>query len=238
MEEPTRLLNETGTPLEKALLEEGRAYVPPEALRAHTLAALGISGVAGIATGGALAWFAAKSWITKMLLVFSAATMMVAIPVAYVVFGPAHQSSTASTVYVAAPAAPPIAETPPATEAPTIAPTEALPTGAPSTIPSSPSRAGGNSSVLRAELAALDAVRSTMVANPQGALTFLDAYFRAFPHGRLRIEAEVLRIDSLAKAGRTDEARKSAKDFLQHHPNSLLAARVQAYAGRDRPAPR
>jgi hypothetical protein len=80
-------------------------------------------------------------------------------------------------------------------------------------------------------VAALDAVRSTLANDdPKGALSFLAAYFRTFPRGRLRYEAEVLRIDALAKAGRSDTAKRHARELLRRHPNSVLAARVRPYA--------
>ena len=57
----------------------------------------------------------------------------------------------------------------------------------------------------------------------------LDAYDRRFPAGRLQIEAEVLRIDALAKIGRKDAARQHAEAFLRRYPNSVLATRVRAH---------
>ena len=57
----------------------------------------------------------------------------------------------------------------------------------------------------------------------------LDAYDRRFPGGRLQIEAEVLRIDALAKLGRKEAARQRAEAFLRRYPNSVLATRVRAH---------
>jgi len=112
-----------------------------------------------------------------------------------------------------------------------------MPLPAVSSTAPAPARAGAGtgtaSSSLRAELAALDAARSTLASgNSVGALSFLDAYFRTFPRGRLHPEAEVLRIDALAKGGRMDDARRYAQEFLRRHPSSVLAARVQTIAGR------
>ena len=85
---------------------------------------------------------------------------------------------------------------------------------------------------LTAELAALDAARAALShSDPAGALSALDGYNRNFPHGRLRIEAEVLRIGALAKSGQTEVARKRAEAFLRLHPDSVLASRVRSYAG-------
>jgi len=229
MDEPNRLFDQTGSALERALLREGRSYQGSNDLRAKTLAALGLAGSAGLATGGALAWFSAKTWGTKVLMSISAATVLVGIPVGYYRLHP-HPSP--------APALRPAEITAPATK-PTIPEVHALqaeaPLPAPVVIPTAPARpAPGNtttSSALRAELAALDAARSTLASGDSvGALSFLDAYFRTFRRGRLHPEAEVLRIDALAKGGHMDDARRYAQEFLRRHPNSVLAARVQTYA--------
>jgi len=96
-----------------------------------------------------------------------------------------------------------------------------------------PAGIGTAGSALRAEVAALDAVRSALAnGDSVGALFFLDAYFRTYPRGRLNPEAEVLRIESLARGGRNSTARTYAKEFLRRHPNSVFAARVQFVAGR------
>jgi outer membrane protein assembly factor BamD (BamD/ComL family) len=85
---------------------------------------------------------------------------------------------------------------------------------------------------LRAELEALDTVRSTLGRGDFfGALSLLDAYFQKFHHGRLQLEAEILRIDALAKCGQTTAARSYAKEFLRRHPTSVHAARLQSIVG-------
>ena len=230
MDDPERMLDQTGSALERALLREGRAYLGPENLRSKTLAAMGLAGTAGLATGGALAWFSAKTWGTKLLLTISAASVLVGIPVGYFALrphptpAPTLRPAEVAAPVVHSPAARPVqAETP-------------LPSPVVTTTVPAPARAaagtGTASSSLRAELAALDAARSTLASgNAVGALSFLDAYFRTFPRGRLHPEAEVLRIDALAKGGRMDDARKYAQEFLRRHPSSVLAARVQPFAG-------
>ena len=83
---------------------------------------------------------------------------------------------------------------------------------------------------LTRELATLDRARLTLASgDARGALGQLDAHQRNFPRGRLALEAEVLRIDALAKVGRTTEARVHAQTFLRLHPNSVLATRVRAH---------
>jgi hypothetical protein len=85
---------------------------------------------------------------------------------------------------------------------------------------------------LREELAALDAARAALAGgDPAGALSGLDAYARAYPGGRLALEAEILRIEALAQGGRGDLARQRAEAFLRRHPKSVLAARARGYLG-------
>lgn len=65
--------------------------------------------------------------------------------------------------------------------------------------------------------------------DPNGALAKLDDYARAYPRGRLVLEAEVVRIDALSRAGQRNQAKKRAEAFLRRHPNSVLAARVRGF---------
>jgi TolA-binding protein len=85
-------------------------------------------------------------------------------------------------------------------------------------------------SALTAELGALDEARSRLASgDASGALAKLDEYSRTYPRGRLVLEAEVLRIDALAKSGQQGAANKRAEQFLKRHPNSVLASRVRTY---------
>jgi hypothetical protein len=237
MDEPDRMFDQPSSSFERALLHEGRSYRGPAELRAHTLAALGLAGSAGLATGGLLAWLAARTWTTKLLLAMSGLTLMVAIPVSYFLLGQDSEPARLAPPRPAAvpPPSPTATPTPPAqVEAPAPVATPAPALAAPIPPPASSARpSAGASSALRAELAALDAVRSTLANDDAaGALSFLDAYFRTFPRGRLHLEAEVLRIDALAKSGRLDAAKRYAQEFLKRNPNSVLTARVQPFSSR------
>jgi TolA-binding protein len=107
-----------------------------------------------------------------------------------------------------------------------------VPSAAPTLSAVAP-RSEQKSAPLSAELSALDAARSSLVAgDPTTALSALDAYSRKFPRGRLSLEAEVLRIDALAKSGQTAAARQRASAFIRRHPDSVLATRVRAFAGQ------
>lgn len=52
-------------------------------------------------------------------------------------------------------------------------------------------------------------------------------YFKTFGRGRLRLEAQMLRIEALARGGQSAAARAEAKEFLRRNPRSVHAARLQ-----------
>jgi hypothetical protein len=86
------------------------------------------------------------------------------------------------------------------------------------------------SPALADELAALDRARTALASgDSRRALTLLEGYGRSYPRGRLQLEAEVLRIDALARAGQREAARRRAEAFLRRQPNSVLASRVRSY---------
>ena len=106
-------------------------------------------------------------------------------------------------------------------------------TGATNDAPAHAARAAARPSVTLAhELSSIDAARGMLArGDAVGALARLDAYGRTYPHGRLSLEAEVLRIDALDVSGHRDAARGRAEAFLQRHPHSVLAARVRTRLG-------
>lgn len=226
MDEPERLFNR-GSSLERDLISEGRAYTGAADLRFRTLTALGLASSAGLTAAG-LAWLARKSLATKLFLAMSTITVIAGLPAGYSilrrvappnVLPPPLPSESPKEVPLPLPTT---------TEAPGPAAQPAPPVEAPPRARASATKA---SSALRAELAALDAVRSTLANDDAaGALSFLAAYFRTFPRGHLHLEAEVLRIDALAQGGHRSLARQYAQDFLRRHPNGVLTARVQSYA--------
>ncbi len=231
MNEPTRLRHEPHSPLERSLLEAGRSYEASDATRRRVLSALGVAGVTASTSAAAstLAKASLAKWALAVLVVGGGALTaahylappraLVAPPARVAV---AHRASTALAP------SPPVAEAERAPAAPSAA---SAPT-APSTPRVEP-RPSASAAPLSAELSALDAARASLSSgNPGAALAALDAYARAFPHGKLAIEAEVLRIDALAKSGQTAAARKRAEAFIKRHPDSVLASRVQSSVGR------
>ena len=257
MTEPTRLLSKPESELERALLNAGRSYTGSSSTRAKTLLALGLTGATTSVAPSAAATSplpkAALSKVAIAVLVIGAA----AVPV-WRYFNHANGTHTAppplnagrvsqapsATVEPATLSPAPATELPPASDPPAIAPPAAAPSAAAENAGARPpnnARSPGaaraeakpaSAPALAAELAALDAARSSLShSDPSAALAALDGYSRDFPHGRLKMEAEVLRIGALAKSGQTDAARKRAEAFLRHHPDSVLASRVRSYAG-------
>jgi hypothetical protein len=229
MKDLPRLRDERGSALEHALLGAGSSPVASDETRAKTMAALGLAGsatlIAGAAAAGPVTTLAKLGW-AKLLLGVSIVGAAAAVPAGYyyarhqaaAVAAPAHRVAAVAEREVAAPiaAAPAIAIAPEPAARPAAA------------LSAHPVRAKGT---LVHELAALDAARATLVGgDARSALALLDIYDDRFPHGNLELEAEVLRIDALAKSGRREAARQRAQAFLRRHPQSVLAARVRADA--------
>jgi len=232
MTELRRLLDESDNATEKALLHAGRSYRSGRETRAKTLAALGIASSTAVvvASGSASASLPFKLTGAKLLIAVSAVGAVSLAPVAYRSFYKSHGTPPAVTapaarsapVHVAAPVvtAPPVVE----------APANSSVVTADQRPPARPAARVAEPVSLAQELAALDAARATMArGDSQGALLLLDGYAKTCPQGRLRLEAELLRIDALAKSGQTQAAKKRAEAFLRHHPGSVLAARARSY---------
>jgi hypothetical protein len=62
------------------------------------------------------------------------------------------------------------------------------------------------------------------------ALVLVAEHGRRFPNGRLAEEREALRVRSLARAGRADEARRALSSFAKRFPHSVLLPRLQEAA--------
>jgi len=234
MNEPRRLLHDNPTGLERELLTAGTSYRSSAAARQKTLAALGLVGTAAASAGVASA---SSSVLQKLgwlkALTLSTVGVAVLAPIGWVAWkeldAPAEKP-----VAAVVPAAPRVA---PAAEAPLPAPAPQPPSEAsPSEMPAPRVDArAASSGALSAELGVLDVARSKLGAgDARGALGVLDEYSRKYPRGRLGLEAEVLRIDALSRAGETATAKKRAEAFLKRHPKSVLAQRVRRYLDEPR----
>ncbi len=239
MREPTRLRDEGASALERALLDAGRSYRSSGTARAKTLAALGVAGSATLLAGtaqavplGTVAKVAGKLTWGKLLAAISIVGAAAAVPVGYFAWQrhhPANHAGSVPAVIVARPIEP---------EPPQVAPALTGHALEAQGMENGPAGAAGAAHLARPavtlahELSSLDAARGSLArGDATGALARLDAYGRAYPHGRLGLEAEVLRIDALDQSGRSDAARARAEAFLQHHPHSVLAARVRTRLG-------
>ena len=246
MKDPPRLVEDNPSALERALLDAGTAYRCSAASRAKTLSSLGIAGTAALSAStvgyvGA-SWLAKIGW-TKMLLGVSAIGAMTAVPLSYQAWQ-RHKVQPSNAFQAMNPIATPQAQREPS---PVVSPVVA---GEESAANSNPNAADSDTNVksttaqrteakldspassLAEELASLDSARALLArGDSAGALVRLDAHSRAYPKGRLQLEAEVLRIDALTKNGQTSLAKKRAEAFLRKHPNSVLASRVRTLLG-------
>ena len=234
MNEPRRLLEDNPTGLERDLLTAGASYRSSNSARQKTLAALGlVAGTAAVTTSVAAASASAleKASLLK-LLTFSGVGVAVLAPVGYYAWQKLEPPVEKPLPNVVAPAAPA-----PRPAEPLAAPAPVLPTEVTETPDIAPPKVDARSAsgALTAELGVLDMARSKLAAgDARGALGVLDEYARTYPRGRLGLEAEVLRIDALARAGETGAAKKRAEAFVKRHPKSVLAPRVRRYLDEPR----
>ncbi|MDP1920618.1 MAG: hypothetical protein Q8L14_30525 [Myxococcales bacterium] len=81
---------------------------------------------------------------------------------------------------------------------------------------------------LMAELALLDAARTTLAENdPTKALATLSKYDATFPRGTMRTDAQLLRLETLLKAGRRAEAETLGKKLSSATDSELVRERVR-----------
>ncbi len=248
MTEPKRLLEASPNELTRAVLRAGKSYQASSNARRTTLAALGVAGSSALFAKSAAASTTFKQWIVGGLLggaVIGAGAVGVTLleePSADV--APAAGAPGLSNP--AAPAAPPLAASPPSEPPPALQqpaapeplPPALEPSNAPAPAAAPPSRSPpaaaepNSNNSLAAELEALDSARRALSAGNGGqALQLLDAHGRRFPRGRLRLEAEVLRIEALMQTGQRAAASARAKAFVKRYPNSVFVSRVQRFAG-------
>jgi hypothetical protein len=131
---------------------------------------------------------------------------------------------------VAPPALPPVSASPPPPPPPA-EPAPAVELPAPP-APLTPAPAI-NARRLAAEVAVLDRARAALRRGDTGAATTaLDEHAREFADGALVAEAELVRIETLIRAGDAGAARRRARDFLARFPQSPLARRLRSLVDR------
>jgi hypothetical protein len=242
MKEPRRLLDDSSSALERALLDAGVSYRCSADTRVKTMAALGLAGSAALTAStlgvASTSWFAKIGWL-KLLLGVSAVGAVSAVPLGYRAWQRHHPQpivNEVSQVGAGLKGSEPVAQVKAVADSDSlrqeIAPISESSEGVSNSKASASSKADAPVPGLAEELAALDAARSLLTrGDSTAALVRLDAYNRTYPKGRLRLEAEVLRIDALNKNGQSVLAKKRAEAFLLKYPNSVLASRVRTLLG-------
>jgi hypothetical protein len=233
MSDPTRLLSEGASEFEQELLGSWHDEQPSDRARRRALALAGAgaavtvtastTATAAVAPKATLAVVTAK-WLGMGVLA-GLATSAVALEVA-----PGAPVTTRETTSERAPTPPVRAPGPVAAPMPLKlaepAPSAASP-GTPRPVPA-PTLHG----TLGPETAALDQARGALKAgDPAKTLGLVARYQREFPGGVLAQEAAVLRIDALAQQGNRRAAAAEARRFLNAHPHSPHAERLQILAG-------
>ena len=244
MGEPRRLLEDGPSALERALLHSGMSYRCSADSRLRTMAAVGLAGSTALTAAAAgiagTSWLAKIGWV-KLTLGVSVLGALTAVPLGYL----AWQRHSVPAAALTVPQPKPDVDEPKVIGAPeAMAPTDAplgdatTSTDAVATAKLGPgTRAEAKSELpqssgLAGELAALDAARALLSkGDPSGALARLDSYNRSYPRGRLKLEAEVLRINALNRSGQVVLARQHGEAFLRKYPNSILASRVRSLLG-------
>jgi len=87
------------------------------------------------------------------------------------------------------------------------------------------------------ELGSMQRARSALSrGDATGALAELDRFAKGPGWRQLAVEASLLRIEALARAGRNDEARNLARRFVERHPNNPLVDRARTFASPPAPS--
>jgi TolA-binding protein len=85
---------------------------------------------------------------------------------------------------------------------------------------------------LAEEVTSLQAARAALAAGEaEKAIALLDGHQRRFPQGALRVEAEMVRIEALARAGDARGAASRARRFAEEHPDTPYSRRARAMVG-------
>ena len=242
---PHQLRAVGATDLERRLLDAAARELPSVELTRKMQQALGLSIAAGAVTATATAvakssgaGAAASAGATAPSFAWPAISVgVIALAVTGAVVG---VRSTANHHAAGKPLAAVVAPAP----APAIAPPPALAqaAGAPAAGVAPPAGLGGRMarasarhhaalaatpSDLRAEIALVDAVRTSVAGGADDrALTLLHRYEASYPRGTFRPEAAALRIEALDHLGHGAQARALAQKFVTAHPDSPLAERV------------
>jgi hypothetical protein len=120
-----------------------------------------------------------------------------------------------------------------------IAPSEVVPAASVDSLPNvaaslapQRSRAVSSAADLRDQIALVDAARAALsVGAGDRTLDLLRQYQNKYPSGSFRPEVAALKIEALAKLGRSAEARALGERFVADHRGTPLADRVARIVG-------
>jgi hypothetical protein len=236
-----RMRDGSATDFERRLLDAVANEKPSPELRQRMAVALGVppgGPPAGSSTGGstppAPAGFSAGSGSTGLLPWIAASALGLVVSGAVVGTwvwrdSPSEGRTSASVPTQRSGMAPASTEVAPA-----------FPSSPPADIATpAPLRRGRASSPpndLREQIALVDAARASLAAGAgERALDLLREYRDRYPSGGFRPEAAALRIEALAKLGRSTEARALAERFIAEFGRGPLADRVARAAGLGQP---
>lgn len=93
--------------------------------------------------------------------------------------------------------------------------------------PPKPRRPVDEPDLLAKEVALLDAARAALSNDPQSTLSILEQHRRDFPKGALRVEADLVRIEALLRAGDRRRAEQIASRLIKTDPTGPVAARAR-----------
>lgn len=240
-----RLIDEVDSDFARSVLSSGRSLPPNPNRKKQVLAALGVGAV--IATTHKVSWAAISTW-QKLALVGGVACVGAGGALTYGYLTEPTTSSASSGKDVPAIEAtrfdsPSPLEVAAEPEVPAAPSAEVMDEAAEQPvavrsqvneriIPAAQKTAEG--STVKAELALLEQARSSLNAsNPNAALQTLRRYAERYPRGSMRLEAEVLRVEALAAAGRTSEAARLAERLLSRNPKSVVAARLRRFTSKE-----
>jgi hypothetical protein len=212
----------------EAVIEQGRQIPPaPDVVRARLLARARAAFAASVASPHVIPALSTTTVWRGRRIAVAASVLLVFVAAAA---GAAFHARIASAPDTAP--TPPLVPAPPAVRAsvPSIPPVQP-PEPVPSTRTQRPRRTITPQESYAAELQLLQRAQSEYASHElANALVLLAEHGRRFPKGRLAEEREALRVRSLARAGRGDDARRALASFANRFPHSAFLPRLQAAA--------
>jgi hypothetical protein len=246
------LLEETDDSRLRALLEAGRADVPPSEFQGRLMLGLGLGAATIGGVSSAAAASVGKSALSPAAAAAKLAPSAVSLVAKWVVVGvcsggllaggaelltsrraPLEPSvravASARTSTRAGLSLPPPASTGANEQIDPLPTLEAESEAAQAALPSTPAPAPAASERVVSEVQLIDAARQALAQGQfRQALSQLDVYDRSVKSGVLLREARVLRIEALHRDGETARARSLSQQYLREFPQDAHAPRLRS----------